>query len=651
MTKCLYYLFVILSLSSIHRTVLPAESTGIDSLLSVLGRSEKDTGKVFLLIDIAGELISNNPAEAIAYSKKALRLSVKLQYRPGTAEAYNMLGSCYYQVSDFENAIQSFISAKEIYHELEDKEGVAIICNNIAGVRLKLGYYKEALKNFIEAAGTFDDIGDQYGAASIYNNIAIICRKQNNPNESLEYFQQALRLSQELNDTGLASGILHNIGSVLQDLNRNGEALRYLNKAYRLRIEHHDEYGAAKSAKGLGTVYLNMGDEERALHYLLLASEYSNRTGDLHGLADCLNKIGVICFNQGKYEASRNNFEKSFKMGKKLGSIPIQQFAMSWISSIDSVNGDPAGALTHYKIYKLLSDSLLNDTKNLELTEMRLNYEKEKLEKEKQLTLLSVKNSLQESRLKKTRYLIFILLLGCLFMIVIGITIIQRRKLRTQKKIFELELDSLRQQMDPHFLFNSLNSVQSLLIEGDKATSNSCLCKLARLMRLMLEGEQEKTVTLQNEIEFLSYYMDLMSIRFKGKFTYSIIVDDDIDLQNYKIPSLLLQPYVENSIYHGLRNKKGKGNISIEFKMQNNHLHCSIEDNGVGRHAASEYKEHSGLIPYKSYSTRINENRFRLLNSIYGKEMGVKFVDLTDNSDKPAGTRVELDLPVLMYQN
>lgn len=648
MTKFLKYLLVILSFFRIQARGIPVETGRLDSLMAVLEKSAKDTGRVFLLIDIADELIRKSPREALEFAQKAVDLSAKLRFRSGTAEACNMLGSCYYQISDFQNAIQSFESAKRIFLELNDKEGVAIACNNIGGIKLKTGYYREALENFIASALDFEDIGDQYGAALLYNNIAIICRKQNDLDESLEYYDHALRLSEELKDTELTSSILHNIGSVLHDMERNGEALGYLNKAYHMRIQHHDEYGAAKSAKGLGTVYLNMGDEEKALHYLLKAAEYSERTGDLHGLADCFNKTGVIYYNQKKYRESRNNFEKGFELGKKIESLPIQQFAISWISSIDSVSGDLAGALAHYKIYKSLSDSLLTDAKNLELTAMRQGYEKEKLNRARQMELMRIRNSLQESTLKKTRYLIYFLSLGCLFMIVIGIMMFQRRKIRTQKRIFELELDKLRQQLDPHFLFNSLNSIQSLLFEGDRITTNSCLCKLSKLMRLMLDGEQEKTVTLQNEIEFLSYYMDLMCLRFKDKFSYSIVVDDNIDLQNYKIPSLLLQPYIENSIYHGIRNKKGKGNISIEFKMQNNHLHCNIEDNGIGRDAASEIRCRSGLMPGKSYGTRINEDRLRLMNSMYGKKLGVKFVDLTDNFNKPAGTRVELDLPVLM---
>ena len=167
-------------------------------------------------------------------------------------------------------------------------------------------------------------------------------------------------------------------------------------------------------------------------------------------------------------------------------------------------------------------------------------------------------------------------------------------------------------------------------------------------MRMMLNGAQEKSVTLHDEIEFLSYYMDLMSIRFKDKFNYKIAVDDNIDVENFRIPSLILQPYIENSIYHGLKNKKGKGNITIEFLLQDNHLHCRIEDDGIGRTSSQKINQHSGAAINKSYGTKINEDRFRLLNLMYGKDLGVKFIDLTDNHNKPAGTRVELDLPLLM---
>ena len=167
-------------------------------------------------------------------------------------------------------------------------------------------------------------------------------------------------------------------------------------------------------------------------------------------------------------------------------------------------------------------------------------------------------------------------------------------------------------------------------------------------MRMMLDSTQNKTISLHNEVEFLSQYLDLMKIRFKDKFNYKISVDESIDQENFRIPSLVLQPYIENSIYHGLKNKKGKGNITIEFFLKNNHLHCNIEDDGIGRISALEIKQNVEPISKKSYSTIINQDRFKLMNQMYGKDLGVKFIDLTDSQNKPMGTRVELDLPILL---
>lgn len=648
MTVCLKYLLVIVSLFSILPDIYPADNIRVDSLLALLDDSKADTGRVCLLIDIADEIIRNDPENALFYAEKAISLSKKLRSKRGLAESLTMQGSCYYQLSKFENAAQCFSSAKEIYNQINDPEGVAISCNNLGGIRLKLGYFKESLGEYITAAMIFEDIDDKYGAATIYNNLAIICKRQHKLDESVNYYSRALKLAKNMNDTELTAGILHNMGSLCFEQNRITEALGYIREAYELRNRINDIYGMAQSARGLGTVYMALKEETEALKYFLSATEMYDKTEDLHGKAECLSRIAVLQYRQKNFRQSRNTFEKSYKIGNKLGSLTIQQFAAGWISDIDSVTGNLASALYYYKMYKLLSDSILTDAKNHEMNEMRLTYEKEKLEKESRVKLLDLSNSLKESRLKKTKYLIFSLIFGSLLIFILGLLLFQRNRIKVQRKIFELELDKLRQQLEPHFLFNSLNSLQSLVYEGDRITLNDCLGKLSKLMRLMLDCTQERSVTLRKEIEFLSIYLDLMRMRYKDRFNYTIAISDNLDVENFRIPPLIIQPFVENSVYHGLRNKKGKGFIHIEFNIRNENLHCKIEDNGIGRISALEAKEHNGLALKQSYSTKINESRLRLLNSIYGKELGIKFIDLTDNFNNPAGTRVELDLPILL---
>lgn len=649
MAKYLKIFLVIVLLSSPGIPAFSNEGAGIDSLLSLLENSARDTNRVMLYIDIANEYMRSNPEEAFIFTQKAINLSARLHFKRGKAEGLNMLGSYYYQRGDFVDAAKSFQAAADIFSEIMDSEGLAICYNNIGGIKLKLGYYKDALNYYIKSAEIFEAMGETYGAVTLYNNIAVICRRQGDLDNASRYYQKALGLSNNLDDDDeLISGILHNIGSVKHDQGEDSLALEYLQKAYKIRCRNGDSYGMALTAQSLGTVYLNTGKPENAFRYLHFALTRFKELGDLHGTADCYNKIAVYHFRHKNLSESRNYLIKSYQIGEKLGSLPVQQFALGWLASLDSLEGNLAGALKYFKAYKTISDSILTDDKRFEIAKMRMNYEKDRLEREKQIELLLVKNSLQESTLKKNRYLILSVIIGFLFCFTSGLTIFQRHRHRVQKKILELELDKLRQQLDPHFLFNSLNSIQSYIFQGDKSASNEYLTKLVKLMRLMLSSAREKTISLHEEIEFLSFYLDLMKLRYKNKFDYEFIIDECIDIQSYKIPTLILQPYIENCVIHGLKNKEGKGKIHIAFLIEHNHLHCKIEDNGTGREITLQTGNRSDIAEHCAYGTKINEDRIKLLNCLYGKGLGIKYSDLTDRDNKPAGTRVELDLPIIM---
>jgi LytS/YehU family sensor histidine kinase len=165
-------------------------------------------------------------------------------------------------------------------------------------------------------------------------------------------------------------------------------------------------------------------------------------------------------------------------------------------------------------------------------------------------------------------------------------------------------------------------------------------------MRRILQSSQHEYMSIHDETELLTLYLELESMRFKGKFDYTIKVDEKIDPDYYKIPTLLVQPFVENSVWHGIQNKPGKGHIDIEFKLRNDLLFCSIEDNGIGRKKAgliqSEYhKSHHSL------GTHITQDRMRLLRELYGKKLDIKTIDIKNRQNTPAGTRVEINLPIL----
>jgi LytS/YehU family sensor histidine kinase len=199
---------------------------------------------------------------------------------------------------------------------------------------------------------------------------------------------------------------------------------------------------------------------------------------------------------------------------------------------------------------------------------------------------------------------------------------------------------ALAKQMNPHFIFNALNSIHNFILENDKNTSSYYLSKFASLMRQTLENSTKETITLAEEIQTLTYYLELEQMRFKNSFEFSIRVSEDIDDSFIEIPPFLLQPYVENSLWHGIMNKTdGHGSIKLEYTIEDEFIVCTIEDNGIGREKAAEIKAKSNT-KHKSHGTSITEKRISIINSLYGTEVGVKYHDLKDEKGNASGTRV-----------
>jgi hypothetical protein len=204
----------------------------------------------------------------------------------------------------------------------------------------------------------------------------------------------------------------------------------------------------------------------------------------------------------------------------------------------------------------------------------------------------------------------------------------------------------LSKQMNPHFIFNSLNSIQRFILENDRIKSSTYLSKFAMLMRIVLNNSQHNLVLIQDDVEALQLYLELESLRFENKFTYQINIDNP-SIKSYKIPPLLIQPFVENSIWHGLMPKKDPGNISISFFEEDNKVKVVIKDNGIGRKAAELFRKNK-IKTYKSMGSSITERRLNLINTLYNSQMDFKYIDLEDDRGMPLGTEVNLNIPKII---
>jgi len=244
-----------------------------------------------------------------------------------------------------------------------------------------------------------------------------------------------------------------------------------------------------------------------------------------------------------------------------------------------------------------------------------------------------------------TSLLIFFLLIAFVVrLIIVNI----KRKEKLHQDLLMYRQQALRKQMNPHFIFNALNSIQLFILQNDKRMSNRYLNKFSSLIRLVLENSQKNLITLERELSALRLYLEIESIRFKDKFVYSVNVDRDIDEGLFKIPPLLLQPYVENAIWHGLMNleKEEIGRLNIDINLVDGNIHCLIIDNGVGRKKAKELVSNKNKS-HESLGTKINQNRVETFNFAGDSTISVHYEDLVDIEANALGTKVVIVLPII----
>ena len=216
----------------------------------------------------------------------------------------------------------------------------------------------------------------------------------------------------------------------------------------------------------------------------------------------------------------------------------------------------------------------------------------------------------------------------------------------TQRKMTEVEMQALRAQMNPHFIFNCLNSINRYIVKSDQTTASLYLTKFAKLIRLILDNSNSKNVILTNELEALKLYIEMEALRFDKKFTYEVKVENGLSTDSIEVPPLIIQPYVENAIWHGLLHKETGGHLSVRLSMIGDSLlNCVIEDNGVGREKAKELRSKTATSR-KSLGMQLTEHRLGLLNKHAELNASIEIIDMSNGHGEASGTKVILKIPV-----
>jgi sensor histidine kinase YesM len=220
----------------------------------------------------------------------------------------------------------------------------------------------------------------------------------------------------------------------------------------------------------------------------------------------------------------------------------------------------------------------------------------------------------------------------------------ERKKSELQNRIAGIELTALRAQMNPHFVFNAINSVQYFITNNDPDSSQKYLTKFGRLIRYVLDNSKLTTIPVQKELDALELYLDLEALRFGKKLSYAIDVHPGVDTKYTQIPSMLIQPYVENAIWHGIMHSPVDGRLTVSLEMEDGILKCTVEDNGIGRQKSQALKQEKGTA-HTSMGMSNTKERLEIINQVNATGLSVTVTDLYHDSGEARGTRVAISIP------
>ena len=262
--------------------------------------------------------------------------------------------------------------------------------------------------------------------------------------------------------------------------------------------------------------------------------------------------------------------------------------------------------------------------------------------------LLQKEKEIHENKIFVQRWTIVAILFIVLIIALVVLALYRSKLMKTRKERLELEnhlntymQKEYRQQMNPHFIFNTLNSIQSFILKNDKESSSKYLSKFALLMRTVLENSNKDLITIEAELEAIKLYIELEKLRFEKLVIFNIDMDDN--LLEYKLPPLIFQPFVENSIWHGFMHKEGDGLIQITIHAVGQNLVCEIIDNGIGRQASAKFKKKE----HKSFGMSITQKRLELIRSLNQQEHKIVTEDLMNDKNVAEGTKVVINLPLI----
>lgn len=622
-----------------HPSHLPLKVTSIETLSQKLIDS--------LIMESKSRYESNNQVNDLFdyYLREAEAIALTNKQFARQAEIYNEVAKRYRNISAFSKAIFYYQKSLDIANAINNDKVKAYTTHEMAVAFRRVDNNANALKLHMQVLDWAEAVHDTFLIHSSLNGIGNVYLSYNNMLEAISFFHRSLNYlgSNPRNLLGEAINT-DNIGEGWLMLKRPDSALFYLKRSYEINTKLGSHLGQAICENGFGNVYLSLGDNEKAKQHFNESLKLNRQIGDLIYVADNLRNLGTTCLAMQDFRNGESYLKEAIIISEKIGSkAQVLEAAKSLGKYYAKINQADL-ALKYIEKSLIYKDSITQELSEQNTEAMNVLYRAEKQERE----ILILKQQAELNKLRiRTQYwtlgaLAFLLFTG----FVLVFFILRQRQLRNRFKELELEQKLFRSQLNPHFLFNSLAAVQNFIMNNDKMAACDYLANFSRLTRAILMGSKNELTPLNKELELLEDYLKLQQLRFQGKFQYQFEIKNDIDSEECLLPSMLIQPFVENAIEHGVRDIEYPGIIMIRFLKQDNDLLIEIEDNGRGLNLDGNAKK-SGHI---SMATQITRQRMELLKLQSKKTCKFEIANKNANPDS-SGVIVRIVLPFYYVEN
>lgn len=650
---------------------LAQSGSKLDSLETLFEQETNDSLKILSEIRLSRELHrtkGHDEKEGYDYAQDAIERALQLNDTILYAQALDNFGLLYRYHQHYEQAFDLHAKAFGLVENKEVRPTFKMIFANNAGVAARynqkydtsISYYMKALK----IAERENDLKDIAIASNGIGNA--LGNMPDREDEALQYFLRALEAERERENTlGLAMNYL-SISDYYIEKGAYKTARDYLTTLLKLNQERQDEFGLAITYEFIGISYMKEGrDLEKATAYFQNALERFEALNNKHKKAQILINLGNIKLKQNQLAATEGYFLESLVLGKELRQYDLIRRSSVKLSQVLEKEKDYKLALHYFKQAESYEDSIKITDQNVKIEALTRKYNIKKkeskiqlLEKDKALQQTVVEN--QKQQLERRRTIMVLMGIGLFFLLIIFI--LQYRNYRTKKKTNALIVNEEKEKMNaiyernmaqaeilvtrlrvnPHFLFNSLNAITYLIQSEQNAKAIKYLKIFSRYTRMVLETSKQHVIPLKEELKLANYYLILEENRFEKDVQFKIEGDESPEINGFVIPPLLLQPFLENAIWHGLLPSEcTKKTLDIYIEPKPKGVQVIIDDNGVGR---GKPVEKTIKKPHKSMGMQIIKERIELYNDSYSGKISYEIIDKKDDAGQSTGTKIVLTL-------